>query len=406
VINPWRGLRGLPADVWLLFATTLVNRTGTMALPFLVLYLTQHMGLAAGTAGLALTVYGVGSLVSAPLAGRLSDRMGALRVMELSLLGSGALLLCFPLASGLTGVLALTFAWAVVGEAIRPASLAALTETTRPEQRRAAVALNRLAVNLGMSVGPAVGGFLAMLSFPALFLVDGATSIAAGIVLAVASRRMVALRAARGIAAPQRAATPRLGPGVRSDRRFLVFLFGAFLVGIIFFQHTGAMPVFLVRDLGLPSTFFGLLFVVNTVLIVLLEVPLNLAMVRWPHASTVSLGCVLCGIGFGAMAFTTEAWQLVLTVVVWSFGEMMVFPASAAYVADAAPESRRGEYMGAYTMAFGLAFAVGPWLGTVVMDRAGSGVLWSLMFVLGAAAALVMGRAAVLPGEPRAAAPA
>lgn len=245
-----------------------------------------------------------------------------------------------------------------------------------------------------------------MLSFPVLFLVDGATSIAAGVVLAVMSRRMVALRAARGIPAPQRAATPRLGPGVRSDRRFLAFLLGAFLVGMIFFQHTGAMPVFLVRDLGLPSTFFGFLFVVNTILIVLLEVPLNLAMVRWPHARTIALGCVLCGIGFGSMAFATEPWQLVLTVVVWTFGEMMVFPGTAAYVADVAPESRRGEYMGAYTMAFGLAFAVGPWLGTVVMDRAGAPVLWSGMFVLGAASALVLGRAAIVPREPRVAAPA
>ncbi|HEX8360906.1 MAG TPA: MFS transporter, partial [Longimicrobium sp.] len=139
--NPWRGLRGLPADVWLLFATTLVNRTGTMALPFLVLYLTQHMHLPARVAGAALTVYGVGSLCSAPFAGWLCDRLGALRVMELSLVLSGLLLLLFPLAHSFPAVLALTLAWSLAGEAIRPASLAALAETTAPEQRRAAVSL-------------------------------------------------------------------------------------------------------------------------------------------------------------------------------------------------------------------------------------------------------------------------
>ncbi|HEX8361242.1 MAG TPA: MFS transporter, partial [Longimicrobium sp.] len=221
-------------------------------------------------------------------------------------------------------------------------------------------------------------------------LVDGGTSLAAGIVLAVASRRMVALRAASGAPAMEREAGPRVGPGVLSDRCFLLFLVGAFLVGMIFFQHTAALPLFLVQDLGLSSALFGMLFVVNTIIIVLLEVPLNLSMAGWSHRSSLVLGCILCGTGFGAMALVSAPWHLVLTTVVWTFGEMILFPGSAAFAADAAPVSRRGEYMGAYTMAFGLAFAVGPWAGTVVLDRAGSTVLWSLMLVLGAAAAVVM----------------
>jgi predicted MFS family arabinose efflux permease len=392
--NPWRGLRGLPADVWLLFATTLVNRTGTMALPFLVLYLTQHMRLPAQTAGAALTVYGIGSLCSAPVAGRLCDRLGALRVMEISLFLSGALLLLFPLAHSFPAVLALTLAWSLAGEAIRPASLAALAETTAPEQRRAAVSLNRLAVNLGMSIGPAAGGLLATLSFPILFVVDGASSLAAGVVLAVASRRMTALRSARGVPVAEAAAVPQLSPRALADGRFLLFLAGSFLVGIIFFQHSAAMPLFLVRDLGLSAALFGILFLINTVLIVLLEVPLNLAMAGWPHRRTLVLGCILCGVGFGSMALASLPWHLVLCTLVWTFGEMILFPGTAAYVADVAPAERRGEYMGAYTMSFGLAFTVGPWAGTVVLERAGAVVLWSLMLVLGIAAAFVMSLAA------------
>ena len=73
----------------------------------------------------------------------------------------------------------LTFLWAVVADAARPATMAALTAARAPEQRKAAIALNRLAVNLGMSIGPAVGGFLAQASFPLLFIVDGMTSLAA-----------------------------------------------------------------------------------------------------------------------------------------------------------------------------------------------------------------------------------
>src|SRR5437762_3263104 len=149
-LNPWRGLRGLPGEVWVLFAVSLINRAGTMALPFLVLYLTRALGITAGRAGLAIVVYGAGALLTAPLAGRLTDRVGPVRVMEGSLFLSGALLVAFPLAGSYPAILVLCFLWAVTGEALRPANLTAVTEWVVPERRKAAFALIRLAINLGM----------------------------------------------------------------------------------------------------------------------------------------------------------------------------------------------------------------------------------------------------------------
>src|ERR1700680_3891032 len=118
-VNPWRGLKGLSADVWVIFATTLVNRAGTMVLPFLVLYLVQPLGQPPSLAAFALTVYGFGALISAPIAGRLSDRLGALRVMQGSLLFSGGLLLVFPLLRALPLVFGLTLVWAVIAQGVR-----------------------------------------------------------------------------------------------------------------------------------------------------------------------------------------------------------------------------------------------------------------------------------------------
>lgn len=393
--NPWRGLRGLPIEVWVVSATTLVNRMGTMVLPFLVLYLTRHLGYDARVAGAVVAVYGIGGLVSSPFSGRLCDRMGALRVMRLSLFLSGSLLLLFPLVRRLELVFALTALWAVVGEAVRPASLSALTGSIAPEQRRAAIALNRLAINLGMSIGPAAGGFLAMLSFPLLFVVDGATSLLAALVLAVTLWRIgPRLRAAEaGEAASGHAARSSVA-GVLRDRGMLAFLFALLLVGVVFLQHEAAMPLFLVRDLGLPESFYGMLFVVNTLMIVALEVPLNLAMSHWSHRRALVTGALLCAAGLGMLAFATGPWSVTSTVVVWTFGEMVFFPVSATYVADVAPPSRRGEYMGAYSTAWGLAFTLGPWLGTVVLERWGAPTLWGAVFVLGVAAAAVMSRVA------------
>ncbi len=379
---------------------TLVNRMGTMVLPFLVLYLTQHLGYPAGTAGLVLAVYGAGGLVSSPFAGKLCDRIGPLRVMQGALILAGGTCLLFPLAKGLEPVLALTGLLAVTAEAVRPASLAALVGALSPEKRTAAIALNRLAINLGMSVGPAVGGFLVMVSFPLIFVVDGITSIAAGLVLAVMAARS---RARAPQAAPAEAAAPALpSASVLRDGPMLVYLSGLFLLGVVFLQHEAAMAVFLVRDLGFRESFYGMLFAVNTLVIVAVEVPLNLAMARWPHRRSLVLGAFLCAAGFGALALVSGPAGVLATVLVWTVGEMVFFPVSASYVADVAPPGRRGEYMGAYATAWGLAFTVGPWAGTAVLDRFGAVTLWTAVFVVGVAAAAVIGRA-VQPrpaGEP------
>ncbi len=390
-LNPWRGLRGLPAEVWVIFATTLVNRAGTMVLPFLVLYLSQHLHYGVRSAGFALTVYGLGGLITAPLAGRLCDRVGALRVMQLSLFGSGALLLVLPLAHRLTAVFALIFVWAIIADASRPASMAALTGAIPASQRKAAIALNRLAINLGMSIGPALGGFLAAVSFPLLFVIDGVTSVAAAALLTLLLWRLRLPVRVRRPADPAVPPARRASAAALRDRRMLVFLAASLLVGAIFRQVDATMAIFLVRDLALPVTFFGLLFVVNTLLIVLLEVPLNVATAAWAHRHTLVLGAMLIATGFGAMAFAHSAWSVTGTVVVWTFGEMIFFPVSAMYVAELAPPERLGEYMGVYFMIVALAVMIGPWVGTLVMEQFGVVTLWSAVFVCGCLAALILG---------------
>ncbi|HEX5733499.1 MAG TPA: MFS transporter [Blastocatellia bacterium] len=391
-MNPWRALGRLPRELWILFIATLVNRAGTMALVFLTLYVTRSLGLTDSQAGLVFTVYGIGAIITAPLAGRLSDRAGPLRVMKLSLFFSGAILFVLPFAQTFFTILVITFLWAVAGEALRPASMAIISDVATAEQRKPAFALNRLAINLGMSVGPVVGGFLAEFSFKAIFFVDGATSIAAGLILVAWRWRFVRADAADAPAIVDAVETPVKRLGVLRDRHFLYFLLALIPVEIVFFQSHAAMPLFLVRDLGLSPSVYGALFAVNTVIIVLLEVPLNSAMANWPHRPALALGSFLFGAGFGGLAFVTGFWSAAATVVVWTFAEMILFPGSSAYVADLAPAKKRGEYMGLYTMGFSVAFAIGPGIGALVYDKFGGLTLWTASFVTGCISALMMAR--------------
>jgi MFS family permease len=406
-MNPWRGLRGLPREIWILFAATLVNRCGTMVLPFLVLYLTRVLAISVSHAALALTVYGIAALLTMPIAGGLTDRLGALFVMRCSLLLSGFVLFLFPLAHHFGAILAITFVFAILNESVRPPSLALVSDLVEPEQRKQAFALSRLAVNLGMSLGPAIGGILAVYSFRFLFFADGATSILAGLVLIFAwpgTRRTKATEPqwddpedlGREIEAegPALLAAPHPAADLRAfrNRRMLYFLAALIPTQLVFFQLTSTLPVFLVRYLRLPESFYGTVFTLNTLMIVALEVPLNNATAHWSHRRSLTLGALLYAIGFGSFALASGPAGVFAAVAVWTFGEMILMPGSAAYAAEIAPAGRRGEYMGLYTMSFSFAFSVGPWLGAMLLDIHGPQILWGAAFLSGCISTLLMSR--------------
>ncbi len=393
--------------MWILAAATLVNRVGTMALPFLVLYLTRTMHVSPARAALALTVYGAAALVTVPIAGRLTDKIGPLAVIKASLFLSGVALLIFPLAHSFGTILAVTFVFAILNESVRPPSLALVSELVAPAQRKSAFALSRLAVNLGMSVGPAIGGILAVWSFRLLFVVDGSTSILAAIVLLLAwpaGPRMGSREPQWDDAGELGRQIEAEGPGLLApahpaadlrafrNRRMLYFLMAMIPAQLVFFQITSTLPLFLVQNLRLPESFYGTVFTLNTLLIIALEIPLNTATAHWSHRRTLALGAFLYAIGYGAFALVRGPAEVLASVVVWTFGEMILIPGSSAYAAEIAPSGRRGEYMGLYTMSFSIAFSLGPWMGAEVLQRWGGQALWGAAFVSGCISALLMSR--------------
>lgn len=404
--HPWQGLQGLSADAWVLAGATLINRSGSMVLPFLVLYLTQHVGMTPARAGGMLAVYGGASLLAAPVFGNLSDRLGPVRVMRGTLVASGLLLLAYPWATHLASIVAVTVCLSFVTEGFRPASMAMYGDLVAPERRKQAFALARLAVNLGMSIGPAVGGFLSERSFLYLFWVNGATTLAAAAVLLLwpfGRRRHRARTATLGptpmsggmgalAAAEIEEGTAPVAPAATSawqDRRFLYFLCAVLPLTLVFFQHMGPMALYLVDWLHLSKQTYGWMFTINTLMIVFLEVPLNTAMLGWPHGKALALGAVLTACGFGGLAIPGGLALVVVTTVVWTFGEMVLFPTMSAYVADAAPPAKLGQFMGLYTMTFGLAFTVGPWMGTLLLVHFGGSALWGAAFLMGLLAAVL-----------------
>ena len=367
---------GLPRDAWILTAAVLVNRAGTMVVPFLTLWLTIERGYSVDTAGLLLGAFGVGSIVGSWLGGQLADRIGANTTQGLSLLASAAGFLVLGQMDGLAAIAVVIFFLSVVSEAFRPAHISAVAALVEPEERARAIGLSRLGINVGMSIGPAVGGFLAEANYALLFWVDGVTSAVAGIGLLVLFRGRERARARE-----EQALASGPTPSPLSDRAFLAMAGVVALVGLAFFQCFTTVPLYFSEHLGFGESTIGLVFTLNTVLIVIFEMPLLRRVEGRPPLRLIAIGGVLvCAgnallIAVPVVPFAAGAW-VALTVVVWTVGEMLNLPLVSAWVANRATDRNRGRYMGVMSIAFGSASALGPIAGTAIYERAGPDALW------------------------------
>jgi predicted MFS family arabinose efflux permease len=368
---------GLPRAAWLLAFAEFVNRSGSMVLFFSGLYLTRHLHASLETAAGAMSLFGLGGLVGSFLGGKLCDLMPSPAVQALSLTASGLLALALGQASTVDGFFGLLFAFGLASQALFPAVATTLTRVCPPAVQRRGFALRRLATNLGVSLGPSLGGFLALRSYRLLFAADGATSLlAAGLVVVFFSLR-----------APAPAIAPDPGERARSaawrDAGFLALMGLVLAIAMIFSQIFSTLPLYLQRVYGFSESRIGLALAVNTILIVAFEMPLHHRLSSVAPPPLVALGGLALGAGYALMPWGRSFPYAALTVAVWTIGEILTLPVLNAVVAARAGDARQGEYQGIFSLVFSLAFAIGPFLGSRVYAGLGATALWSGIGVLG-----------------------
>src|ERR1700742_3965796 len=258
---------GLSRTVWLLSVASLVNRSGTMVMPFLTLYLISKRGFTTTQAGEVLGVYGVAAMAASYAGGWLCDRVSPVRVMKVSLALTGVSFLVLGQLRNRLAITAMVFVLSLVGEAFRPANLSALAAATGPVDRARGFALLRLAVNMGMTLGPSVGGFLALYDYGWLFVADGVTCLAATGLLWLVPERP---KEAKALADQPTGA----GTSPWRDGQFLAMMGLMFLLATVVFQIVSTFPLTL-RDLyGFSEARIGLTLAVNTLIIVVFEMVL------------------------------------------------------------------------------------------------------------------------------------
>lgn len=373
-----RSFEGLPRPAWLLATVVLINTSGTMVAFFLTLYLTHHLGWPAERAGLGMSGYGAGMLAGTLTGGWLADRLGAFRVQRLSLSGAGLVLITIGFLHSFPVVLASVVAWGFLSSALFPSNAAAMAAVCPPQVRPRGFVLNRLAANLGATIGPVIGGFLAQHDYRLLFWVDGATSLLA----ALAAWRL--FPTSRPATHPEeRASVPPAR--VRrwwNDHIFLGLLAGTAGASLVISQIFGPYGVYL-KGIGLSEARIGWLIATNTGLIVVAQMPLVHATERFSRTRLTAAGALLLGLGIASTGLGDSLPFLALTVVVWTFGEMLTLPLLTMLASLRAPTDAQGRFQGLLLMSYAIGTTFGPALGTWLYASRGGGVLWPVVGATG-----------------------
>ena len=368
---------GLSPATWWLSVVMLINRAGTMVVPFMTLYLTEAKNYTIGKAGLVMSVFGMGAICGGILGGKLTDKFGFYNVQLGALLCGGVMFIVLGQLSDYTAICICVFVLATLNDAFRPANATAVAQYSKEENRTRSYSLNRLSINLGWAVGGAVGGFIASKNYHILFWIDGITNIGAALLL------ISVLHPSKNKQTPAHRdrVKPEKTQSAFRDRLYLVFVVLTILFGFCFFQLFATMPVFFKQNLMLTPFFIGCIMALNGLIIALFEMAIVFTLEpRRKNMRYIIMGTLLVGLSFVVFNVVPGTkWLAILSTVIVTAGEMLSMPFMNSFWVNRTHSGNRGQYAGLYTAAWSIAQVLGPFVGSQIAQHYGFVVLlWTI----------------------------
>lgn len=364
---------GLTPSTWWLSFVMLVNRSGTMVLPFMTLYLTSPaMGYSIGKAGIVMALFGLGAVTGGFLGGKLTDRIGYYPVQLITLGGGGIMFMLLGQMKSFPLICLFTYLLSLVNDAFRPANAAAIVAYSKEENRTRSYALNRLAINLGWALGSFIGGMLAAINYKLLFWVDGFTNITAALLL------WNFLRPNKQVIKPKTKAPADPLHSPYRDKIYLWFTLLTILFASCFFQLFTNLSAFYKIDWHFNERFIGVLGAVNGIMISIIEMVLifKIEKKRSP-LYYVSRGVLLCGLAYFVLnVFPVTHVVALFMMVIMTLGEILSLPFMNTFWISRSADHNRGQYAGLYTIAWSMAQTAGPFFGAQIAEHAGFPTLW------------------------------
>jgi MFS family permease len=372
---------GLGRPFWILWCGALVNRLGTMVVPFMTLYLVSSRGFSIVSAGEVVAGFGGGALLAPIVGGSLADQIGR----RTTLLAGTAMTACLMVALAYTRatvlIVALVLALGVSIELPRPVLQALVADLIPAHDRARAYSMLFWATNLGFALAMASAGFLAQTDFALLFWIDALTGLAYGLLvwLFVPEVHEPTRRSETESDGYRRALT---------DRTMMAFTFAVALYYFVYLQSDSTLPLAIHRA-GLAPHVFGLCMALNGAVICLAQPLIAPRLLHVNPARIWAIGVAVVGVGFGVTVFATSTGGFLSTVAIWTLGEVLPATVSGAIVARLAPSNLRGRYAGLYGFALSSGWLTSSIGGTRLLALSPA-LLWGICGASATAAALIV----------------
>jgi MFS family permease len=379
---------GLPRQFWLLFWGMLLNTAGgSMVWPFLTIYLRQRLGVPLTTVTLLMTLNSAAALAAVAVAGPVVDRFGRKWAMVFGLAAGSMTLATMSVAGTLPAWAILMACQGAFGPMYRVGADAMIADMVEPERRPSAYALVRMITNLGVAIGPSVGGFVAARSYALAFYIAAAAGAAYAALILVFARETMPERRPAEARARERAARGGGYDPVLRDRRFMAFC-GLYTLAVIpSALMMLLLPVYAKEQFGVPESQYGLIMATNAAMVVLFQYAITQVSKGYPPFRVLAVGAVFYAAGVGSVALGGGFAGFWLSMVVLTIGELLLVPTASTLTAALAPTEMRGRYMGVYNLTWGISYGLGPVIGALLNDRISPVATWYGGLVIGLTAA-------------------
>jgi MFS family permease len=381
-----------PRQYWIMLVGLVISTAGgSMIWPFMLIYASSKLDMPLSTVAMLISINAGTGLFASFLAGTLSDRIGRKVVMVFSLIVNGIAYYLLMHAETYPHFVVLMALLGLSNPLYQVGADAMLADIIPSEQRTDAYALNRIAHNAAFGMGPAVGGFLASTSYNLAFYGATAGFLIYGLLMIFLAHetleKNVSVQKGSAMENQARAVKEAASPGgylrVFKDKSYMAFVA---LIGIGLIAPSLLwilMPVYAKTNFGVPESLYGWIPTTNAFMCVFIQYGVTHMARRHKALPVTAVGMLVYALGAGSVALMTGFWGFWLSMVILTFGELILVPVASKYVADVAPADLRGRYMSMYWFGWGLSRTIAPLLGGYLNDVISPRSIWIGGLLLG-----------------------
>jgi predicted MFS family arabinose efflux permease len=359
------------------------SMAGSACWTFIGIWAIDELDASSKQLGLYFVVAAVVSAGMGYFGGHISDHLGRRPVILVGWSLAALVPLSWTLVDDFGTAIPLLLLVSLFAPIAMAATQALVADVVPPERHEHSYASLRVANNLGVTLGPPIGGALLITgSYDVLWI---------GVTLVGALETFLAWRLlpSRGAYTPEEPPSRGSFGVIRRDRAFLVFLVSMVLANLVYFAFEVVLPISAVDSHGLSPAAWGFLVVINPALVTLFQLRLTRRVERFPAAPKLALAMLLMGWPFLLLSVNASIAVMAFVILIFVIGEMLWIPTSQAIVAGLAPADLRGAYMGAFASTSSAGFALGPFIGLQIRGGYGDTAMWSFFAVVSVAAALL-----------------